>query len=434
MTVRIKALIDDLEASNQQLRDEIVERKRMGEKYRAIFENAQEGIFQSTLQGRFLSANPALASILGYNSPRELLETITDIQHQLYVNAIERLLFLERLHADRRVSGFETQMLRKDGEPIWVVIKANAVCTEDGEIAYIEGLLEDVTERRTAQEKLELLNRHLEELVEERTENLLQKARELEIANIRLVELDKLKSSFFSTVSHDLRTPLTSILGFATLIRKEFDKSMLPLAMEQTQLIKKAHRISRNLHIIETEGARLTRLINDFLDFSKIESGNIEWRDTTVEILGIVTQAVNAVRGQFESKPWLNLHVDVDHVLSVHADPDRLMQVIVNLLNNAAKFTDHGSVTIHAAQTSIGTIRFCIADTGSGIPVDERSRIFDVFHQVHHRDTLSDTPKGSGLGLAICKEIIDHYQGRIWVESELGQGSRFYFELPAADT
>ncbi len=255
--------------------------------------------------------------------------------------------------------------------------------------------------------------------------------RELEEANQRLQQLDKLKSDFLSSVSHELRTPLTSIRGFASLIEREFSRSFAPLAGEDAKLRKKSDRIGDNLGIILKESERLTRLINDVLDLAKIESGRVEWRDTLLSIDKLVGDAINAVQGMFDVKPDVALRHEIQNPLPlVLGDADRLQQVLVNLLNNAAKFTERGEVQVKAFLNDRHLIQMEIRDTGSGFPPEDAEKIFDKFQQSGQGDTLTDKPKGTGLGLAIAREIIEHHGGKIWASSVLGQGSVFTFTLP----
>jgi len=285
-------------------------------------------------------------------------------------------------------------------------------------------------------EREELNRRHAEELeerVRERTAALARKAGELEEANRRLRELDRLKSAFLSSVSHELRTPLTSILGFSRLIAKEFAQTFAPLLQGEERLRARAGRVAGNLGIIEAESRRLTRLINDVLDLSKIEEGRLVWRDEPLSAHGLVRRSLEAVGGELAQKPEVELRLDLmprDATLLV--DGDRLQQVLINLLNNAVKFTARGRITVAAARLPDGGLRLSVADTGPGIPAADLERVFDKFHQVAQGDTLVDKPRGTGLGLAICRRIVRHYDGSIRVESAPGRGSTFIVELPPA--
>ena len=425
MSAEIEAREKKLQAMNKTLQE-------AEEKYRGIFENAIEGIFQATPDGVLRRANPAMARIFGYDSLDEFLSNVRSLGSRIMVNPDSMQHFYEQVRKQGEVKRFEAEYYRRDGKTIWGSLNARAIYGETGDLIFIEGILEDITERKKAEQDLADLNKHLEQLVRERTEDLVNKARELEEANQRLRELDEMKSAFLSSVSHELRTPLTSILGFAKLINKEFTKNFLPLGGNDAPLIKKGKRIRENLTIISHEGERLTRLINDVLDLNKIESGRMGWRDERLDMTETVDVAVHAVAGMFAQTPDVDLFTEVDAGLpTVIADPDRLQQVLINLLNNAAKFTEKGHVTVRAFPR-FGQVRVEVADTGLGIHPDDQAQIFEKFHQTR-TDTMEDKPKGTGLGLTICREIIEHYGGRIWVESELGQGSTFIFTLPAAN-
>lgn len=292
-------------------------------------------------------------------------------------------------------------------------------------------LFSDVTDRNMALSRLKTLNRDLERRVAERTDTLARQAGELAEANERLRELDALKSGFLATVTHDLRTPLTSVLGFAKLTRRDFIKEFMPFSEVSDKLRRKGARIADNLAIIENEGGRLTRLVNDFLDLSKIESGHLDWNDRTVDPTEVVRAAVAAVGGEYEQNERLALVVDIQGTLPpLRLDPDRLMQVLVNLLTNAARHTGEGEVTLSAGRLASGRMEFRVADTGPGIPEAERERIFDKFYQTRRDDTTRRDRRGTGLGLAICKHIVERYGGDIRAEGRLPHGTAFVVELP----
>ncbi|AGW13239.1 sensor histidine kinase [Megalodesulfovibrio gigas] len=267
------------------------------------------------------------------------------------------------------------------------------------------------------------------------------KVRELEDVNRKLTELDELKSHFLSSVSHELRTPLTSLLGFASLTRKHFRRHFLPLVGDDPNLERRSGQIMDNLQVIEAEGARLTRLINDVLDLNRIESGRRVWRDKPVRPTEAAEHAVRSTAMLFALKPEIRLLVDVPDTLpAVRADPDSLQQVLVNLLHNAVNYTELGQVQVQARQTPAAegqphTVQFTVQDTGPGIAPEDQGRLFQKFVQLHpHGRSAADVvvagSSGTGLGLAICKEIVTHYDGEIWVESAPGQGSAFHFTLP----
>lgn len=303
----------------------------------------------------------------------------------------------------------------------------------DSDVSLMETVAEQVAlaiERKTNEEALTQLNEELESKVDQRTLEINEKAIELEAANTRLKDLDKIKSSLVSSISHELRTPLTSIRGFAKLTGKDFVRFFQPLADDDI-LMNKGERIRQNLKIIETEGERLTRLINDFLDINRIESGKAAWNDSFLNPCDVIRQASEALAGSFAAKPEVTLMTDLPETIPpIHADPDKVQQVLINLLNNACKFTNEGSVIV-SATANIDTLTISVSDTGMGIPHDELSYIFEKFHKSRLGDTINTKDKGTGLGLAICKEIVEHYGGSIWVESTIDQGSIFSFTLPS---
>ena len=257
---------------------------------------------------------------------------------------------------------------------------------------------------------------------------LIRRNREMAEAR-RLKELNESKSIFLSTVSHELRTPLTSILGFSKIIKKRLDERILPNTVATDPKTRRAvQQVMDNLDIVVKESERLTVLINEVLDLAKIEAGKTNWNMEQVSVSQIVRRAAEATEGLFEGKNLQlvqNIGPDLPDLV---ADRDRLIQVLVNLISNAVKFTDQGTVTISSWQYG-REIVVSVADTGVGISEKDQLQVFEKFKQVGD-DTLTGKPQGTGLGLPICKEIIEHHGGRIWVESEVGKGSVFSFALP----
>jgi signal transduction histidine kinase/CheY-like chemotaxis protein len=251
---------------------------------------------------------------------------------------------------------------------------------------------------------------------------------EAEKARAIAEDADAAKSAFLSTVSHELRTPLTSVLGFAKIIKKRLEDRIFPLVQSDDRKVAQTIRqVEENLAVVVSEGERLTKLIDDVLDLAKIEAGKLEWHMEPVSVEDIVDRATAATSSLLEQK-GLHLVKEIAAGLpSVSGDRDRLIQVVINLISNAVKFTDTGSVTCRAVQKN-GTLVVSISDTGMGIAPADQPKVFERFKQVG--DTLTDKPKGTGLGLPICREIVEHHRGQIWVESEVGKGSTFAFSLP----
>ncbi|MBD2363567.1 PAS domain S-box protein [Anabaena minutissima FACHB-250] len=241
-------------------------------------------------------------------------------------------------------------------------------------------------------------------------------------------EIDKMKTDFISTVSHELRTPLTSVLGFASIIKDKLETDVFPiLPTEDRKLQKTIKRVGDNLNIIVSEAERLTSLINDVLDIAKMEAGKVEWQMQPIDPGELLDWATTSTWALFESN-GLHLINDIEDGLpQIVGDRNRLLQVLINLISNAVKFTQSGSVTCRVKQENEG-VCISVIDTGIGIAPEDQPKVFEKFRQVG--DTLTDKPKGTGLGLPICKQIIDHHGGRIWMESKAGQGSTFSFIIP----
>ncbi|WP_161781644.1 HAMP domain-containing sensor histidine kinase [Desulfohalovibrio reitneri] len=294
--------------------------------------------------------------------------------------------------------------------------------------AMARSLQEHMQTEQLRQVELDELNQELEKKVRLRTEALANKAAELQEANERLRELDKMKTAFLSSVSHELRTPLTSVLGFARLIEKDFKTHFLPLG-KTGQVAGRGERITRNLDIIIGEGKRLTRLINDVLDLAKIESGRMVWNDVPFDVAEMCREVAATFRSRAEDS-GLELREELEDGLpTLLADRDRILQILVNLLDNSLKFTHSGHVALRAYRDDDQLIME-VEDTGEGIPEDEAEVIFKTFHQASRRDSYRDKPAGTGLGLSICRQIIEHYGGGISAASKSGAGTTVRLTVP----
>ncbi len=251
--------------------------------------------------------------------------------------------------------------------------------------------------------------------LEQKSQELEAATAELRAANERLKELDRLKDDFISTVSHELRTPLTSIRAFSEIL---FDNPDLD-----------ADRRSQFLSIILKENERLTRLINQVLDLSKIESGNAEWDISEIDLLEVIVESLETM-SQLFSENEIDLQLGLPKsVPVVVADRDRIKQVLLNLLSNAIKFCDHDAGWIELQlEVKEKVIQVDVSDNGPGISAADQRIIFDKFRQVG--DTMTEKPQGTGLGLPISRHIIAHFGGELWVTSILGQGATFSFTLP----
>jgi len=253
--------------------------------------------------------------------------------------------------------------------------------------------------------------------LEQKSRELEHASAELRSANERLKELDRLKDDLLTTISHELRTPLTSIRSFSEILQDNQD-------------LGRAER-RRFLKIIIKESERLTRLISQILDLAKMEAGRMDWQMRDVDTKNVIDDALAATSSLFADRGIrLDVHLP-DRLPRVHADRDRLMQVIVNLLSNAVNFCDErdGQVRVDA-EAHANEIRVHVTDNGHGVPPELRRTIFEKFRQ--GPDVAGSKPGGTGLGLSICRQIVEHFGGRIWVTDDAGRGARFCFSVPCA--
>lgn len=368
---------------------------RAEERYRSIFENAVEGLYVSSPDGRFLSANPAFAHMLGYDTPAALLAAIQDIDRQFYVRPGRRAEFLAQIGQDDRVTDFESEVQRRDGSILWISESVRLVRDAQGGIDHFEGLANDITRQHEA-------------------ERALRDAKEAADA------ANRAKSYFLASVSHELRTPLNGILGYTQILRR--DTALNPRQRE-------------GVRVIHESADHLLALINDVLDLSKIEAGRIELNPAEFD-LPEFARGVEQVFAPRAREKGLRFEVALDPGLPrwVRGDEQRLRQVVFNLVSNALKFTPSGGVVFSAQPAAPDTLRFTVSDTGVGIAPADQARIFEPFTQVGSRSAAAGT--GTGLGLAISRSLVERMGGRLAVESQPGQGSRFWFEaaLPAATT
>ncbi len=532
--------------------------KESEEKYRNIFENAMEGIFQTTPDGFYISVNPALAGMYGYDSPEELMNSITSIGEQQYVNPEERIRFKRFLEEKGRVEGFGTRFYRKDGSTIWISMNAKAVRGPDSSILYYEGTVEDISKRKETEERLQEQLHFLQVLIDsipapvfykdaqglyigcnkafesylgkpkgqiigktvyevnvnkevadkyhnmdmalyekpgiqtyetvvtypdgsghnvifskatyldingsvaglvgvilditelKNTEAALRKAKEgAEVAN-------RAKSEFLASMSHEIRTPMNAIIGMAELLLET------PLSSEQQKYVQ----------VFRDAGENLLGLINDILDLSKVEAGQVHLEVMDFDLVDIIERTCDVMALRTHEKNLeLVYRVSPDVPTHLTGDPTRLRQVLVNLIGNAVKFTEKGEIALEVkiqksevrsqesgedrvqgfkgsrvqGEEGKGTpkglqlktqnlelktkddviLQFSIRDTGIGISIDKIDMIFDKFTQVD----ASTTRKygGTGLGLAISKRFVELMGGRIWIESEVGTGTTMSF-------
>ena len=365
--------------------------QRAEHQYRGIFENALEGLYQTTAEGRFRHANPALARMFGYATPTGLLEAINDIGRQLYVNPGRRQEFLKLVELGDEVTDFESEVYRQDGARFWISESVRTMRNAAGEISHFEGVAIDITARREA-------------------------ARALQEAKEAADAANRAKSHFLASMSHELRTPLNGILGYTQILHRD-----PALTARQRD----------GVAIINQSADHLLALINDVLDLAKIEARKLVLHPAEFALPEFV-RAVEAVFLPRAREKNLLLETDFAPDLPpvVVGDAQRLRQALFNLLSNAVKFTRQGGV-VFSVEKSGDRIRFSISDTGPGIAAEEQPRLFEPFGQIGDPRLHAE---GTGLGLNVSRGIVEQMGGALQVESRAGWGSRFWFEVPLPAT
>jgi len=406
---------------------DITERKRTEEALTMTqfsVDNAAVSIFWIKPDGSFSYINNAACEMLGYSREKLLTMRVPD----LTPDSAMRDMVWAKIKSIRYMT-FELQAQRKDGSLFPAEITSHYI--RFGEQEFEFAFVVDLTKRKKAEKDLADLNKNLEKLIVERTRDLENKATELEEANIRMSEVDRLKSSLLSSVTHELKTPLTSIIGYAKLVDRDFGRHFQPLIGEDKKLSSKSERLKENVSVIGLEGARLLGLIDNFLALSKIESGVGTWPTSKVNIRETILRAESLSKPHFATHPEVSLVVEMDDNLpTITADPDHLVQVILNLLDNATKFSPGGEVHLHAGIADNDTLHIAVTDSGPGVPEKDRERIFEAFHQVCTDKECYIKPSGAGMGLSICRQIVENYGGKIWLECPESGGSVFTVELP----
>jgi PAS domain S-box-containing protein len=368
---------------------DITERRRVEEQFASIFENAVEGIFRTSPDGKYLAANPMLAKIYGYQNPEELKASVGDISRQLYVDETRRHDFRRILDEQSSITGFESEIYRKDGSRIWISENAWKVLDDDGNLAYYEGTVIDIT----AQKQNNALN-----LAKEQAE-----------------EANRAKSEFLANMSHEIRTPMTAILGYTDLLLDE---------------LREAPKAAEWLAIMRRNGNHLLGIINDILDLSKIEAGKMTIERIEASPCQLVADVASLMRARAMEK---RLAFSCEYVgkipESILTDPTRLRQILMNLVSNAIKFTQHGGVHVvtrmmrTASEEGPAILAFDVVDSGVGLTPEQQETLFAAFSQADTSHTRRFG--GTGLGLAISRRLAQLLGGDITVTSQAGQGSTF---------
>jgi PAS domain S-box-containing protein len=372
------------------------------ERYHTLFSNSPVGIYRTTPGGQILLANPTLVRMLGFESLAQLLER--NLETEGFAPECPRIWFKERLEADGQVRGLDAIWLRRDGTRIPLKEHAQCVRDEAGRVRYYEGTVEDITDRKRAEEHERL-------------------ARELIRKNAELEQL-------IYAASHDLRTPLVGVQGFVSELRISLDELMrvlqdpgIPPAVLRRVATVVKDDIPESLKFVESGVTRMSVLLSGLLRLARLDRAALVVEE--LDMNRIVGEVLTAAEYQAKQA---GARFEVGRLPTCFGDAVLTGQVMANLIDNAIKYRDPARplvVRVTGERAGVESV-YCVADNGVGIAPGLRAKVFELFYQV--APSLSS---GDGLGLTIVKRTADRLRGRVWIESEPGKGTRFLFAMPA---
>ncbi len=416
---------------------DITQRKTVGEelrkseeRFRRFFEEGQFGITIAGPDFKFIDANPAFCRMIGYTADELKSLSFAEITHPDVVdNSVEQVRALAKGEIPQ--IKLEKQYVKKNGQLLWGSLISTAIRDDDGKVIYYLAMIQDITEHKKAEEALKRQNLEylaLNKVYLAQNEELIKSLKrikdinnELEKAKKKAEESDKLKTAFLANMSHEIRTPMNGILGFADLL-KEPD-----LTGKQKQ---------KYLQIIQQSGQRMLNIINDLIDISKIEAGQIEIKPEETNINQLLNSLYIFFNPETDKK---GLSFKYKNGLPgnrciIKTDRTKLGQIISNLIKNAIKYTNEGGISFGYTlkETNKGSkdkyLEFYVEDSGIGINPELKEKIFERFWQANITDTK--VYEGTGLGLSISRAYVEMLGGKIWVKSEAGRGSVFFFTIP----
>ncbi len=393
---------------NYKLRHESViktfEVSQSEKKFRNLFENSVEGIFQFTKEGKFLTVNPALIKMLGYSSDEDIkkLGLVDDI----FKRKSDWELLSKLLEKQGKVRNFRVPYKKKDGTEITVRMNVRTYEDEESGMLVYEGSLQDITQQVQAEsEKQKALDAL--RLEKNKADSVAKKAQ----------QESSFKSKFLANMSHEVRTPMNSVMGFLTLIENDL--------FEDKEELKNFARDAR------LAAESLLDIINNILDISKIEAGKMELDEIEFDIRNEINKAVSIITQSVKAKGLIFEQMISDSIpVKIFGDPTRYRQIVLNLLSNSVKFTEQGKISLivnaQSQSDSVIEIMTTVQDTGAGIPSDKLSILFEPYIQVKNKKGAKE---GTGLGLVISREFVKMMHGEMNVESKVGLGSKFSFNV-----
>jgi PAS domain S-box-containing protein len=402
--------------------EDITERKRAEEalrereqRLRSVYETVGDIIFHLALEPegryRFISVNPAFSRVTGLP-----VEAVVGKRVDEVIPAPSLAMVLEKYRQaaeGRTIVRWEETTDYPSGRLSGEVTIAPVVDPQ-GRVTHLVGSVHDVTERKLASEKIRELHDDLQRHAAQLEVRVAERTAELALAKNAAESADRLKSAFLATMSHELRTPLNSIIGFTGIVLQGLAG---PLNAEQT----------KQLGMVRSSARHLLELINDVLDISKIEAGQLQVQVAPVDLADVLERAVSSVRPFAEKKGLAILVVRPPGLPAFTSDRRRVEQILLNLLNNAIKFTEHGTVTL-TVEAGADALQLRVADTGIGVSAEDMATLFQPFRQID--SGLQRQHEGTGLGLAICRRLTELLGGTIGAQSTWGEGSVFSVTLP----
>jgi PAS domain S-box-containing protein len=395
------SVLEERAAENARIYEELRESEA---KYRRIVDTSSEGIWAFGADNMTTFVNARMAEMLGFIGEELIGRPISDFMFEADLS--DHLIKMENRHRGL-AEQYERCLRSKDGRPVWTLVSAMPIFDDAHHYMGSFGMFTDITSRKQAVEDLRQHKDQLEYTVKLRTTELVQARDAADAAN-------KAKSIFLANMSHELRTPLNAILGFSSLMRRD------PL-LSRNQ--------SENLNIINRSGEHLLTLINDVLEMAKIEAGHLQLEIAAFDLGAMVLDVIEMMQVRTQEK-GLRLLLDQSSEFPryIKSDEARIRQILINLINNAVKFTEQGGVTLRLGvqENAHQHLLIEVEDTGPGIKPEDQQRLFDPFVQL----TESSTQRGTGLGLTITRQFVQMMGGSIAVESTLGKGTLFRVDLP----
>ncbi|MCK9280675.1 MAG: PAS domain-containing sensor histidine kinase [Melioribacteraceae bacterium] len=367
--------------------------KEAQDRYRNIFLELNDAVYESTMDGKFIEMNPAGVEILGLDSDSDAGKI--SISEKFYNSPEDRKLFLEKLKSEGSIQNYEIHFTNLKGEAITALNSANLIKKPNGEY-IVRGIVRDITELKVTENKLKSL------------------INELEDVNKKLNNLNASKDKFFSIISHDLRSPFSAIFSFSEFLKDDINE----LTKEETALFaEKIYEAAQNVFA----------LLENLLTWSRIQSGKMKYEPAHFSLNTRVNQIIKLFEHNAENK-GIKLVNKMSGNTIAFADEDMISSVLQNLISNSLKFTNAGDEVLITNINYDDRLEISVSDTGIGIKQDDIDRLFRI--DINHSTYGTNQEKGSGLGLILCKEMVEKNNGRIWVESEFGKSTSFKITLP----